>query len=145
MKSTNERLAESYCKPKTEEEWAAIAEHFTIDSWQKDFEKCGHVYFFQHFKGILSYAKYPILGRTEVPVSHFLDLRHDTIAPWRLEEDGFSSYPSTGCYGITINDVIGVYIMFKFGDVELWVNGECLPMTGITTYTQLLTLIRLIG
>jgi hypothetical protein len=133
MKSTAERLSEVFTVPETNGECQSVG----IGSDNIGTEVC------MGWKGVL--VRYIDAGRSKIPFPQFIDLLHDRIAPWRLEENGFSSYPSTGCYGITINDVIGVYIMFKFGDVELWVNGECLPMTGITTYTDLITLIRLIG
>jgi hypothetical protein len=146
MKSTQERLAESYCKPKTEEEWAAIAEHFTIDALRKDYGRFGEIYFFQRFNGMLSYSKHPIKERTEIPVSHFIDLLQDRLAPWRLAEDGFTTLGgSVYSKRFTIDsegDKITRTITVITDTGRVYLNDG---PTNVSTYTQLLTLIELIG
>jgi len=85
-------------------------------------------------------------GREEIPVSHFLDLLHDRITPWRLEEDGFD----------TIGGVVyRKQFMLKGDDGGIRRIITVITDTGrvylndgptnVTTYTQLLTLIELIG
>jgi hypothetical protein len=72
---------------------------------------------------------------------------HDRIAPWRLEEDGFKSTPwgGTNEYEIDLPKEKSVTI-FK-GQVTAWNDnaGSDIDMDGCKTYTQLLTLIELIG
>jgi hypothetical protein len=147
MKSTAKRLSESYCRPKTKEEWEAISIYFLdeieyyggVSEWKQDFERCGYVFFFysDNYGGIL----YSSSGndRTEIPVSNFIDLMNDSIVSWRLEEDGFDFYVAhyvINELGILVypNDVFPVYT-------------TCMdePWKGIKTYTDLLTLIRLRG
>jgi hypothetical protein len=83
--------------------------------------------------------------RTEIPVPHFLDLLHDRLATWRLAEDGFTTLGGL-VYSkrFTIDSEDGkttrrVTVMTDTGRVYL---GE--GPTNVTTYTDLLTLIRLI-
>jgi len=157
MKSTAQRLAKSYCRPQTEEEWELLSPYFknevtfysNVDSWQKDFEECGHVYFFQHFNGMLSYSKHPIKERTEIPVSHFLDLMHDRIAPWRLEDDGFVFYASTGQHVLHTTGLKRYHValppMSNTVKVDVWDGDKGIEADNVSTYTDLITLIRLIG
>ena len=85
-------------------------------------------------------------NRTEIPVSHFTDLMHDRIAPWRLAEDGFTTLGGL-VYSkhFTIDSEDGkitrkVTVITDTGRVYLN-EGP----TNVTTYTDLLTLIRMIG
>ena len=89
--------------------------------------------------------------RTEIPVPHFTDLLRDTIAPWRLAEDGFHAHPwrGTTMYELPIPDR-NMSISIVDDVVTAWNDADDkanlgLPMNGLTTYTDLLTLIRLIG
>jgi len=156
MKSTNERLAKSYCRPQTEEEWELLSPYFknevtfysNVDSWQKDFEECGHVYFFQHFNGMLSYSKHPIKERTEIPVSHFINLLHDRIAPWRLADDGFAYL--TPMIEVATYPIGNVTVCFHEGKTSVILDPNDSPWrshvcSGVKTYTDLITLIQLIG
>ena len=88
--------------------------------------------------------------RTLIPVPHFIDLLHDRIAPWRLEEDGFRPHPwrGTTMYMLPMPDRRSITVVD--GLVTAWNDNDGhanlgLPMKGITTYTKLLTLIELIG
>jgi len=128
MKSTRERLSESYCRP-NEIDWKAIEliDDDRVTRHYRDWSICATV-------GSL-------LGRTEIPVSHFIDLLHDTIAPWRLEEDGFEFAHGEqficfeGEHSIVVNEEGDLYIVHDQSEIPL----------NITTYTDLLTQIRLIG
>jgi hypothetical protein len=134
MKSTTQRLGESYCKPQTEEEWA----------------KFGLIPLSGHYVAWLGGEPTLISGkfrdRTEIPVPHFIDLTHDRLAPWRLEEDGFTTLG-----GLVYSKRFTMYsedgkitrrvtVVTDTGRVYL---GE--GPTNVTSYTDLLTLIRLIG
>ena len=75
--------------------------------------------------------------RVEVSVEKFLDLLHDRIAPWRLEEVGFRKIA-----GVYQQDS-GLNVFFNDDVIESYINcdGDCID-TYITTFTELLTLIR---
>jgi hypothetical protein len=83
--------------------------------------------------------------RTEIPVPHFTDLLRDTIAPWRLAEDGFKAYADGHMYNINVHTDLhigayGIYIRARDAGEEVEID-----LNNIKTYTDLLTLIRLIG
>jgi len=149
MKITQERLAESYCRPKTEEEWKTVA---GIRPLGKRFchQKDAKSYWIEHLIGVVSDDTVPH-DRTEIPVSHFTDLRHDSLAPWRLAEDGFRRiHPWKGStmYELLIPDQRSITVVD--GLVTAWNDNDDLgnlglPMKGLTTYTDLITLMRLIG
>jgi hypothetical protein len=100
----------------------------------------------QYFEGELKDR-----GKTEVQFSHFIDLLNDSIVAWRLEEDGFridSSMLKTTYYMRVDNEDNAVH--FTNISIELDAGKVCvfvgnLEYRGITTYTDLLTQIRLIG
>jgi hypothetical protein len=152
MKITQERLAESYCKPQTEEEW----KRFTVSRFTSLGEKSTYVYFYNDpdldsSSRIKSDTWLPN-GITEIPVPHFIDLLHDRIAPWRLEEDGFEHITNRiGGYVLQwdINDVSVLIVRFSNKednepDVEIESESGWTPFPGCKTYSQLLTLIQLI-
>jgi hypothetical protein len=133
MKSTAERLSESYCRP-NEIDWKAIEliDDERVIRHYRDWSICATV-------GSL-------LGRTEIPVSHFIDLLNDSIAPWRLEEDGFQTMSGI-VHTLELRPVIDgetvarrITVITDTGKVYLN-DGP----TNVTTYTQLLKLIELIG
>jgi hypothetical protein len=133
MKSTNERLAESYCSP-IKKEWDAFGL----------IPLSGHCVAWLGCEPTLVSGKFA--NRTEIPVSHFTDLIYDRIAPWRLEEDGFTTAAhSAGDY--KFNTLMGDVIISwdSLGDAMLITMDTDEPLDNITTYTDLLTLIRLIG
>jgi predicted RNA binding protein YcfA (HicA-like mRNA interferase family) len=136
MKSTAERLSESYCRP-NEIDWKAIEliDDERVIRHYRDWSICATV-------GSL-------LGRTEIPVSHFIDLMRDSIVPWRLEEDGFVFYRSTGQHVLQTNELKRYHVtlppMSNTVKVDVWDGDKGITADGITTYTDLLTLIRLIG
>ena len=135
MKSTQERLAESYCRPQTEEEWAMF----------------GLIPLIGHYVAWLGGEPTLISGkfrdRTLIPVPHFIDLMHDRIAPWRLEEDGFNQitpYLQTRQYCFDF-----VTVTFEAENVHVTIPDRLgafgIRRCNVTTYTQLLTLIEHIG
>jgi hypothetical protein len=137
MKSTARRLAESYCRPKTEEEWIELL----------GFDQSKHAEFCKYSNSLGAIPSDNIIGRTtEIPVSYFLDLLHDRLAPWRLAEDGFTTLGgSVYSKRFTIDSEDGkttrkVLVVTDTGRVYL--NDGSI---NVTTYTDLLTLIRLIG
>jgi len=137
MKSTQERLSESYCRPTTPEEW----EVFGL------IPLSGHYVTWLGGEPTLISGKFA--DRTEIPVSHFLDLLHDRIVPWRLEEDGFVFYASTGQHVLYTTRLKRYHVTMppisntvKF---YLWSGDKAIEADNIITYTDLLTLIRLIG
>jgi len=133
MKSTAQRLGEVYCVLKSDEDAKTI---FSVDSayLMHSPETWG--------KGDKVMVTDGMLGvwynstRTEIPVPHFIDLMHDRIAPWRLEEDGFNSYKV--CTDVEVQVDNGKVWMYHKDGSEI-INTQC------KTYTDLLTLIRLIG
>ena len=138
MKSTQERLNKSYCRPTTEEEWAK----FTVSRFTSLGYASTYVYFYNDpdldmVQRIKSDTWIPS-GLTEIPVSHFIDLLNDSIVPWRLEEDGFDIQD-----GITyFETVAGSFRIEANGEVSHIVTGRT---ANVDTYTDLLTLIRLIA
>jgi hypothetical protein len=110
----------------------------------------------QYFEGELKDR-----GKTEVQFSHFIDLLNDSIVPWRLVEDGFTSVSialdgGSTTYGMNIetkssaiavtfqnDDLFQVVRVSQFHGHKLEIGK--IRLDGITTYTDLLTQIRLIG
>jgi len=133
MKPTHKRLAEVYCRPTTEEEWNRLSltplrNHYVMWLGGEPTTVGG---------------EYPY--RTEIPVPHFLDLIHDRIVPWRLEEDGFKNDGNGLVLWLNAHNSIhvaeyGIYLRLREAadEVEMFLNG-------IKTYTDLINLVRLIG
>lgn len=99
------------------------------------------------------------IGLTEIPVSRFLDLYHDRITPWRLEEVGFSGVildidgdqfcvPHKKDYALKIGMAeIGVRIehnKFLAASMSICDGNErsFMLLHGITTFTELLQQIK---
>jgi len=141
MKSTQERLAESYCRPQTEEEWVSLIGYVpvighTLCAWSDGF-------------GAIEHENHLYWMTTEVPVSHFIDLMHDRLAPWRLAEDGFVFYASTGQHVLHTNGLKRYHVTLppisNTVKVDVWDGDKAIEADNVSTYTQLLTLIELIG
>jgi hypothetical protein len=131
MKTTQERLSEVYCKPKTVDEWRQVS-GYTVD--EGDYNNA----VYDAEIGVIDALDSEIDGLTEIPVSYFIDLLKDSIVQWRLEEDGFDIQE-----GITyFETVAGSFRIEADGDVSHIVTGRT---ANVDTYTDLLTLIRLIG
>lgn len=140
-------LENSYCVPRTEEEWfeLGLKPHIYADKsavfWSKD----------NPYNNGISGPINPHLLRAQkkskVSVDKFLDLIHDRIVPWRLEEVGFLSPFDAPIYRLlTPNHIIHVETRAESGgpfnpnDIVRVDGGE----TSITTFTELLTLIKLL-
>lgn len=129
MKTTAERLSESFCKPRMEEEWRELKclpyQHSAVYCIAEDGRARGTVW----------------PKSTEIPVTQFLDLLHDRIVPWRLEEDGFI-IDQSGSLSLDItHDEIKCEIYIEKGQYKyLVVNGSMMYLK-FTTYTDLIHLI----
>jgi hypothetical protein len=142
MKSTAERLSESYCTATSDEETQAITEASRANKGRCVYEWEGKWAYFEDEDG----AEYIDDGsirdeleyRTEIPVPRFLDLLHDRITPWRLEEDGFTKRGSWHIF----DTIVGEFCIDRDGYVY---SMETEEQAHVTNYTDLLTLIRLIG
>lgn len=137
MKPTARRLSEVYCRPKTEEECIALNMHKS----NVGVAVC---------KSILNdgLTGFNGSGRTEIPVTHFIDLLQDKIVPWRLEEDGFSH--NTPMIEVASYPMGNITVCFHEGNVSVILDPNDSPWhshicKGCKTYTDLLTLIKLIG
>ena len=136
MKSTAQRLGESYCKPQTEEEWEKI--QALNDS------RLIRPHLFPDICAAID-GKPSIKDRTLIPVSHFTDLMHDRIAPWRLNEDRFQQvtpYLQTRQYCFDF-----VTVTFEAENVHVTIPDRLgafgIRRCKVTTYTQLRTLIEM--
>lgn len=143
MKTTAERLSEVYCRPKTEEEWVDCIPWLNGDPMLSDIAKTS---FFAFGDGTIS--KEPNEGINEIPVTHFIDLLQDKIVPWRLEEDGFSH--NTPMIEVASYPMGNITVCFHEGNVSVILDPNDSPWhshicKGCKTYTELLTLIKLIG
>jgi len=136
MKSTSQRLGQSYCRP-IKEEWDTF----------------GLIPLSGHFVAWLGGEPTLVSGkfanRTEIPVPHFTDLIHDTIASWRLEDDGFVFYASTGQHVFHTNGLKRYHVtlppMSNTVKVDVWNGDKAIEADNVSNYTELITLMRLIG
>ena len=136
-------LENSYCVPRTVEEWDML---YPNANWQGQYPSEGlHVYWNDNGKHLASWPNEDP-NRTEIPVARFLDLTHDRICPWRLEEVGWEFIDRIfPYYYFKPNDKVilswsekqqDAGVGFELADDATWVN--------ITTFTDLLTLIRML-
>ena len=79
-------LGNSYTVPMTLEEWVQCVPWLKDDPMAEYVAKCAFVVY-----GNGKIAKEPRKGMVRLSVPRFLDLWHDRIVLWRLEEVGFSS------------------------------------------------------
>jgi hypothetical protein len=149
MKSTAERFRESYCTAKSEDETHAVNEASRENKGWCVYEWEGKWAYFEGEDGDEyiedGSIKDELSCRTEITVPHFTDLLRDTIAPWRLAEDGFKAYADGHMYNINVHTDLhigayGIYIRARDAGEEVEID-----LNNIKTYTDLLTLIRLIG
>jgi hypothetical protein len=134
-----------YCVPRTVEEWRLVAPYFadeveyygSIESWAIDSVRCGNILLFQ--ANSMLFISKDARDRTEIPAPKFLDLLHDRMVPWRLEEIGFDITKLP--YRIEIKGQIDRHIIEVTETGELtFIHGK--HMEGITTFTELLQLIK---
>ena len=126
-------LENSYCVPRAVEECKALR----VKVIYKGTPIC------KSWRGDLL-AQYTDNDRTEIPVPHFLDLLHDRIAGWRLEDAKFDKHPKDNKYALKC-DGSSVIVDFEFGvDVFAYCKPNIILFPNITTFTDLLTLIRML-
>jgi len=132
-------LENSYCKPKTDEEWKILLQLEDLKTLADvEFE---YVKFhliqnrydgFSIKNGKVDFIRCSKERQTEIPVQHFIDLLEDRITPWRLHEMGF--FTIAGIYWIT-------------SEIEFDPRSKSVSVFGATrnevkTFTDLLTLIK---
>lgn len=130
-------LENSYCVPRTVEEWDMLMDMDTMCD-NDNGTKIMSTKFNETIAG-----PYHDMGGTEIPVPRFLDLLHDRIVDWRLEEVGWEFVDRIfPYYHFKPNEKVTLSwsekqqdagVGFELADDETWVN--------ITTFTDLLTLI----
>ena len=126
-------IDEVYCVPRTVEERAMFPHLLTEEHFG--------VYFDKDY-GELCFDKDEVHHRnlTEIPVPRFLDLLHDRIVPWRLEEIGFDI--SLRDYHKTVGSAI---VSAEDDEVVIWhVNQRIVIPIYITAFTDLMALIRML-
>ena len=130
------RLDNSYCVPITDEEWAAI------DALNPRIElriKGKFVYTLkEHGKRRLWLCHRKKGNAKEIPVSRFLDMWHDRIVQWRLQEVGFV-HSVRGIYELNVNP--HGHFTLEYCEGFVYVSAG---RTSITTFTELLELIRML-
>jgi len=148
MKTTAERLSEVYCRPTVEQGIRMLNYNEWTDEARSDLKKrisCepfvvflnGNRFAFRFGKSISD----AIEGKNEIPQSHFIDLIEDKIVEWRLVEDGFENTE----YGYRLNLILVVHPDPSTGlQVEIDNDMPVTISTNCKTYTDLLTLIRLL-
>jgi hypothetical protein len=153
MKTTAQRLSEVFCRPKTEEEWKALG----VNRHSFDGNHDCVIYLGKTLGWPVKSAE--LNGYTEIPVTHFDDLTKDKIASWRLEEDGikcvgFSTDGGSSMHGLNLTDkasalmvrfpIDGSHPVIRLGQFDEEKFNQ-VTFKGCKTYTDLLTLIKLIG
>jgi hypothetical protein len=145
MKTTAERLSEVYCRTTTRKKMHEVIS--SVDESVGFGSYCGlpnsdseMFFYYSESDGYVRVEnKKP--DRAEIPVQQFIDLIEDKIVAWRLVEDGFE----VSEYGYTFKSVY-VHnpdpVTKIFVDVET--ENDAVPFTNVKTYTDLLTLIRLL-
>ena len=134
-------LDKSYTVPMTLEEWVQCVPWLKDDPIADEIDKCAFVAFYAF--GEYTVATKPNDGMVRVSVPRFLDLLHDRITPWRLEEIGGQRYGNNNFYGINLPEHRCVIVHFEnrvLVDARQLDKGLNIP--NITTFNDLLTLIR---
>ena len=123
MKTTAQRLSEVFCRPTTEGECKLLG----IEKVNIGYDIC------QSWRGGL--ARYIDKGRTQIPVSRFIDLIQDAICAWRLEADNYNPYSLCKDVDVQIDNGV-VWLYHK--------EGSDIINTNVKTYTDLISLISLL-
>ena len=124
-------LGNSYTVPMTLEEWLQCIPWLKDDPMAEDVAKCAFVAF-----GDGTIANEPREGMVRLSVPRFLDLLNDRIVPWRLEEVGFM-HTVRRIYELNVN--AQGHFTLEYCEGFVYVSAG---RTSITTFTDLLTLIR---
>ena len=132
-------LENSYCVPRTVEEWVKCIPWLFEDELVHEIVGKAFVAF-----GDGTISKEPRKGMTELPVSRFLDLLNDRIVPWILAENGFEQHPTwNNTYELDIDEQT-IAVSFRNGKIEVEaITDEDSPLCCyLSTFTDLLTLIK---
>lgn len=123
-----------YCSPKTDEEWMSLLGYIPSDTCNRCvyYEGLGMLEIDSENEHLVNFD-----GMSEIEVSKFLDLAHDRITPWRLEEIGFNNKLELFVQGfnLTVAPSENPYVYIEVShhaDIDF----------NITTFTDLLTLIK---
>lgn len=140
MKTTAQRLSEVYCRPNNSE-WVDLIGYVPNRDTATYAVYDGEL-------GVIDANESEVTYLTEVQSSHFIDLLQDKIVPWRLEEDGFSH--NTPMIEVASYPMGNITVCFHEGNVSVILDPNDSPWhshicKGCKTYTDLLTLIKLIG
>jgi len=150
MKTTSERLVNSYCIPKSHEDWDAI---YPQAKWLSQYPSShSHVFYVDGGKYLASYPN-ENPNRTEIPIQHFIDLIEDKICEWRLAEDGFveSIWQNNHIHTLKLSETKEVLFNYD-GTCQVWqiqtideiTEWNKVDFENVKTYSDLLTLIRLL-
>jgi hypothetical protein len=156
MKSTEERLSEVYCRPKTEDEWVTI---FSAKKMDRE-SSLAHRYIEMKYDlayvvsdgvllplngGAMWAHKRQMSMRTEIPVQHFLDLLNDSIVAWRLEEIGFiDELMNSNLYSLEVLDVT-IFVNIAIDEIDIQIGDEQSQPLNLPTFTKLITFIDALG
>jgi hypothetical protein len=140
MKTTAQRLSEVYCRPNNSE-WVDLIGYVPNRDTATYAVYDGEL-------GVIDANESEVTYLTEVQSSHFIDLLQDKIVSWRLEEDGFSH--NTPMIEVASYPMGNITVCFHEGNVSVILDPNDSPWhshicKGCKTYTDLLTLIKLIG
>lgn len=129
---THTTLNNSYCAPTDKSEWSDLFPTTSIPKFQVYVMHDGVRH---HFV-----ARRPSnhLHWKEISVTRYLDLLHDRIVPWRLEEAGFVPFPDEHNTAMMRWENDAQYTVEVIGG-GVYVNNASY---NITTFTDLLTLIK---
>ena len=151
MKTTAQRLSEVYCRPNNSE-WVDLIGYVPNRDTATYAVYDGELRVIDANESEVTYL-------TEVQSSHFIDLLQDKIVPWRLEEDGikcvgFSADGGSSMHGLNLTDkasalmvrfpIDGSHPVIRLGQFDEEKFNQ-VTFKGCATYTDLLTLIKLIG
>jgi hypothetical protein len=145
METRKERLLRTFCIAKTEAEADSIMDAARSNESWNVWDHNGKWLYFED--GDEFNIEGELEDRTEIPVPRFIDLLRDRITPWRLEEDGLelvTPWVQTRQYCLDF-----VTVTFEAENVHVTIPDRLgafgIRRCNVTTYTQLLTLIELIG
>lgn len=125
-------LENSYCVPKTEEEWALLNPNLRMMAKWPDMAA-----YKKPNKSVDAIGIEDIRGMQEIPVQHFVELVEDSPSTWRIKEYQASKGVRDGFWHVFYISQSHVISVEQDGSFNL--NGR---KVYITTFTDLLTLIK---
>jgi hypothetical protein len=134
MKTTAQRLSEVYCRPNNSE-WVDLIGYVPNRDTATYAVYDGEL-------GVIDANESEVTYLTEVQSSHFIDLLQDNIAPWRLEQDGFSH--NTPMIEVVSYPMGNITVCFHEGNVSVILDPNDSPWhshicKGCKTYSDLIT------